>query len=100
MRSYRFGQLEFAWDDRKASANARKHRVGFEEGVTVFADPSARLYADPDHSSVEERFLLVGHSFSDRLLLVVHAERDDVIRIISARRATPGEREDYENDAQ
>ncbi len=71
----------------------------FEEAVTVFADPLARLYDDPDHSSSEDRFLLVGHSFSSRLLLVVHAETADSFRIISARRVTPHEREDYENDA-
>jgi uncharacterized protein len=65
-----------------------------------FADPLARVYDDPDHSAVEDRFLIVGRSFSDRLLLVVHAERGDSIRIISARRLTPQEREDYENDAQ
>jgi uncharacterized DUF497 family protein len=59
----------------------------------------ARLYDDPDHSSTEDRFLIVGNSFFNRLLLVVHAEREDVIRIISARRPTPRERKDYENDA-
>ncbi|MBN1610418.1 MAG: BrnT family toxin [Polyangiaceae bacterium] len=77
----------------------RRHRVSFEEATTVFADPWARLHDDPDHSSAEKRFLLVGHSLSNRLLLVVHAERADKIRITSARRLTRGEREDYENDA-
>ena len=100
MRSYRFRELDFCWDDRKAANNLRRHGIGFEEGVTVFADPLARVYDDPDHSSFEDRFLVVGRSFSDCLLLVVHAERGDSIRIISARRLTPQEREDYENDAQ
>jgi uncharacterized DUF497 family protein len=97
--SYRFGQLEFSWDERKARTNLRTHGVSFDEAVTVFADPLARLYDDPDHSSSEDRFLMVGHSFSNRLLLVVHADEDDSIRIISARRITASEREDYENDA-
>ncbi len=78
----------------------RRHGVGFDEAVTVFADPLARVYDDPDHSVLEDRFLIVGRSFSDRLLLVVHAERADTIRIIGGRRLTPQEREDYENDAQ
>jgi uncharacterized DUF497 family protein len=28
--------MQFEWDAEKASANARKHRVTFEEGETVF----------------------------------------------------------------
>jgi uncharacterized DUF497 family protein len=93
------GELGFAWDDRKALANVRKHRVTFEEAATVFVDPSARMYDDPDHSTDEPRFLLVGHSLAGRLLLVVHAEKDDTIRIISARRANAHERQDYEANA-
>lgn len=99
MERYRFGELLFTWDERKARANLRKHRVSFEEAATVFADPGAREYDDPDHSEQEARFLLVGHSVAGRILLVVHAQKADTIRIISARRATPHEREDYEADA-
>jgi uncharacterized DUF497 family protein len=93
---FRFGDLEFTWDERKATLNAKKHRVTFEEAATVFADPRARLYDDPDHSDKEQRFLLVGHSFAGRVLLVVHVENRDTIRIVSARRAKPSEREDYD----
>jgi uncharacterized DUF497 family protein len=99
MPRYRFGALVFAWDERKASANLRKHRVAFEEAATVFADPIAREYDDPEHSAVEARFLLVGHSLAGRILLVVYVEKDDTIRIVSARRATPSEREEYEANA-
>jgi hypothetical protein len=96
---YRFGDLEFSWDGRKASANAKKHGVRFEEAVTTFIDPLARVYDDPDHSIGEQRFLLVGHSLAARLLLVVHAEKLDTIRIISARQASRRERKDYDADA-
>ena len=99
MKRYRFGDLVFSWDERKASANLRRHGVRFEEAATVFVDPTACEYDDPDHSEAELRFLLVGHSLAGRILLVVHAEKDDTIRIISARRATLREREDYEADA-
>jgi len=94
-----FGDLRFSWDDRKAAANNRKHRVTFDEAMTVFVDPLARAFDDPDHSEGEQRTLLVGRSLPGRLLLVVHAERADTIRIISARKATPRERRDYEADA-
>ena len=99
MRRYRFGELAFSWDERKAQANLRKHRVRFEEAVTVFVDPRAREHDDPDHSDQETRFLLIGHSLAGRLLLVVHADKSDTIRIISARRATSRERQDYESNA-
>ena len=94
MARFRFGELEFSWDHRKAATNLKKHGVAFEEAATVFADPIARLYDDPDHSENDQRFLLVGHSFAGRVLLVVHAQNRDTIRIISARRAKPTERED------
>jgi uncharacterized DUF497 family protein len=40
----------FLWDEKKAASNSRKHRVSFEEASTVFLDPLARTYVDPDHS--------------------------------------------------
>jgi hypothetical protein len=48
------------------------------------------LIDDPDHSDVEDRFLLLGHSFRARCLVVIHCyrESDSVIRLISARGAT------------
>ena len=89
--------IRFAWDEAKAAENRRKHGVAFEEATTVFADESARLKHDPDHSQKEDRFVLLGFSAKLRLLLVCHAyrENDEVIRIISARKATPSERKQY-----
>jgi uncharacterized DUF497 family protein len=54
-------------------------------------------FFDEDHSSVEERFLMLGMSSQARLLIVCHCEREQggVIRIISARKATPRERAFY-----
>jgi len=48
-------ELRFEWDDRKASANERKHGVTFEEARSVFFDERAKLIDDPDHSEAEER---------------------------------------------
>ena len=89
--------LRIEWDDRKASANARKHGVSFEEARSVFFDDNARLIDDPDHSEDEERFVLLGLSSSLRLLLVCHCYRSEgnVIRIISARKATAKESKSY-----
>jgi uncharacterized DUF497 family protein len=88
--------LEFEWDPRKAAANLVKHKVSFEEAATVFGDPLGRIVADPRHSTVEERFVLLGISKERRLLVVMYVERAESVRIISARLATRPERKDYE----
>jgi uncharacterized DUF497 family protein len=89
--------IRFEWDERKAADNLRKHRVAFGEAQTVFEDEEALLLPDPDHSDVEERFVLIGASLHRQILVVVHCERErgHVIRIISARRADRGERAQY-----
>jgi uncharacterized DUF497 family protein len=88
--------VTYEWDPVKAAANARKHHVSFEEAATVFLDPSALTFLDPDHSGAEDRALTIGRSVRRRVLLVAHTERNHRIRIISARRATRREREQYE----
>ena len=89
--------LRFEWDDRKATANLKKHGVSFDEARTAFFDEQARLIDDPDHSQDEKRFILLGLSNALRLLLVCHCYRsdEDVIRIISARKATARESKCY-----
>jgi len=87
----------FAWDDNKASENARKHGVSFEEAATAFRDDEGLRMYDPDHSGDEDRFLLLGLSSKGRLLVVSHCYRkhDDEIRVISARKATRLESQQY-----
>src|SRR5579859_5902587 len=79
---------EFEWDGAKEQENVKKHRVGFAEALTVFADPLARIFNDPDHSQDERRELIIGHSAKQRLLVVSFTERQSRTRIISARQAT------------
>jgi uncharacterized DUF497 family protein len=89
--------MRFEWDPAKASANRRKHQVSFEEAQTVFYDEFAVQFFDDQHSTQEERFIMLGMSSSARLLVVVHAERaaGEVVRIISARKATRNEAKFY-----
>ena len=89
--------MRFEWNPAKAAANQRKHGVAFEEARSVFFDEEARVYDDPDHSLVEERFLILGMSLRPRVLVVVHCLRasGEVIRIISARPATKREHRIY-----
>jgi uncharacterized DUF497 family protein len=70
--------------------------VTFEEAATVFDDPLAETYGDPDHSRSELREITRGHSHRGRLLIVAHAERNGRVRIVSARRATARERRHHE----
>ena len=88
--------LTFEWDDAKASANARKHRVRFEEAATAFGDALSLTVADPGHSLGEDRFILLGVTERNRLVVVSHTVRGDTIRLINARPATARERRGYE----
>ena len=89
--------LHFTWDAAKARANVAKHGVSFEEAETAFSDENAVVVRDPEHSTAEDRFILIGLSVALRVLVVVHCEPDEggVIRLISARRATRSERSQY-----
>ncbi len=82
--------IKFEWDAPKAAANLKKHHVSFDEAKSVFHDEFAVQFFDEEHSSDEERFLMLGMSSGAKLLIVCHCEREhgDVIRIISARKAT------------
>jgi hypothetical protein len=90
------GPLRFEWNARKAADNRAKHKVSFEEAVTVFGDPLGRITDDPRHSRDEQRFVLLGQSKRRRLLVVMFTERGEVTRLISARKATRRERRGYE----
>ena len=88
--------MEFEWDSEKAAANLRKHRVSFEEASSVFGDPLAVTFHDPDRSVGEVRWVTFGMSRSGALLVVSHTQRGKRVRLISARRAIRAERAIYE----
>lgn len=90
--------FSFEWDSSKADSNLQKHGVSFSEAPTVFGNPLAAIFDDPDHSVDEVREIIVGDSDRGRLLLVCFTERNTVIRIFSARPVTPAERRDYEEN--
>ena len=88
--------MEYDWNSAKARRNVKKHGVDFDEAGSVFRDPLAYTFADPDHSTGEARWLPFGLSERGRILVVSHLESDHCIRIISAREATPHERKIYQ----
>ena len=87
--------MGFAWDPRKAKRNLAKHGVSFDDAATVFDDDLFVVFADPDHSIEESRFIVMGRSKQGRLLVVAYTERSDAIRIVSARKATRQEQRIY-----
>ena len=89
-------KLDFDWDEDKAKANAKKHKIGFEEAKTVFGDPFLQTFPDKEHSDEEQRFVNIGRSAQSKILVVIHTEREGKIRIISSRKATTSERKFYE----
>ena len=87
----------FEWDTRKEAGNIRKHNgVTFHEASSVFFDPFAMTYFDPEHSESEERFITLGMASNGKILFVSHTDHGEKIPIISAREATRQERRSYE----
>jgi hypothetical protein len=84
----------------KAVTNLAKHKVSFEEAITVFSDPEALDWSDLAHSDHEARHKRLGASSETRVLFVVYTVRKlrhgkETIRIISARQASRKERKAY-----
>lgn len=93
-------RYEFDWDPDKAARNLAKHRVTFEDALTIFLDPLALTI--PDERGVEEeRWITIGVSRATNVLLVVHTyvevSHDRIyVRLISARKPTKREKRQYE----
>ena len=83
-------------ESRKIQSERAKTRPHFHEGATVFGDPLAITFPDPDHSVDEERYLTFGLSRLNRLVVISHTQRGGKTRIISARLMTRRERRIYE----
>jgi uncharacterized DUF497 family protein len=87
--------VNFEWDNKKATSNLKKHGVSFEEAMSCFYDPLQIAFEDPDTIAKEQREILVAHSARGKVLLVVYTVRDQKIRIISARKVTKQEEKNY-----
>lgn len=90
-------EIRFEWDRNKERQNLAKHKVSFEEALTVFYDEFALEFHDDENPAQEDRFIMLGMSSSLRILVVCHClrEKGNTIRIISARKATKKEKEYY-----
>lgn len=87
--------MDIIWNLKKAQMNLRTHGVEFSHASTALDDSRALTIEDARHN--EQRFVTIGTDILGRILLVVYAYDDfDNIRLISARKASPGERRQYE----
>ena len=89
----RVGSAKGCGKSRQAQSIVRGSGDGLRRSIS-------RIVADPRHSAVEERQVLMGISKERRLLAVMYIERAEAVRIIGARRATRPERRDYEETTQ
>ena len=89
------GRMEIEVDPKKAVANLRKHKgVSFAHAEQALRDVRAVTIEDPD-SEDEARYVTLGMDALGRVLVIVHTPRGDRTRLISARKASPGEAEQY-----
>jgi uncharacterized DUF497 family protein len=87
----------YEWDPKKARENLKRHAVSFDEATSVFGDPFALTFDDPEHSLDEPRYITIGTSSKQRIVFLSHADRgEDHVRIISARPATVAEAHAYQ----
>lgn len=85
----------FEWDEANIEHSA-KHNVIPKEAEDVFFDKNNVLDEDIKHSTVEERFLIIGKTKKGRLLYQVFTIRKGKIRVISSRDINKKEVKIYE----
>ena len=85
--------LVFEWDEEKAAANWKKHRVDFNDAMRVFEDDDRIEFYDASHSDEEDRYNTIG--MVRDILFVVYTERGEAVRMISARKANLKEQRLY-----
>ena len=89
----------FEWDAGNLNKNWEKHKVSAKETEEIFLNETLKIFPDPGHSKVEERFVAYGITDEGRRLTVVFTLRaKKTIRPISARDQSKKERRQYEKE--
>ena len=87
-------ELEFEWDEDKATANLAKHRVSFLTAAEIFANEILERIDDREDYG-EVRGIALGRVEAEVFRVVFTWRGDKLIRIISAQKASKDEREIY-----
>ena len=85
--------MRYEWDQAKAAAGYRKHRVDFLDAISALEDPNRLEDIDAQFGHDEERVPVIGMAHNDVLFVVVTLRGEDTCRIISARKATRHEQD-------
>lgn len=88
----------FDWEAGNRDKNLYLHQVSWIECEEGFFNLPLVMELDITHSSVEERFTLLGQTNAGRHLFLVFTIRNEKIRVISARDMSKKERAEYEKD--
>lgn len=86
--------MEFDWDQGNINKNL-KHGAANKESEEPFFNKPLKIFKDPKHSQVEQRFVAYGTTNSGRMLAVVFTLREPKIRVISSRDQNKKERKAY-----
>jgi len=87
-------ELEFEWDEKKASANLVKHRVSFLTAAAIFASEILERVDDrKDYGEI--RWIALGRVDAEVYRVAFTWRSENLIRIISAQKASRDEKEIY-----
>ena len=91
--------VSFDWNEGNKEKNWIKHRVTIKETEQVFFNNPRIIWKDDKHSTLEERYIILGKTNMKRHLHIVYVVREEKIRVISARDQNKKERRFYENQS-
>jgi len=87
----------FEWDQANI-VHIAKHDVSAKEAEEVFFDNDNVQDEDLEHSTTEERFLIIGKTKKGRILYQIYTIREDKIRVVSSRGINKKEVKLYEKE--
>lgn len=90
--------IEFEWDRGNKEKSWIKHKISIKESEDVFFDKKSFTTKDVKHSTIEERFQILGKTEKGKCLTIYFTVRKFKIRIISARPMSKKEGKTYEKN--
>lgn len=87
-------ELEFEWDESKASANLEKHGVSFLAAAAIFLNERLERIDDREDYG-EVRWIALGRVSMEVYRVVYSWRAENLVRIISAQKAGKDEQEIY-----
>lgn len=85
----------FDWDQGNTNKNYLSHDVTDSECEEVFFNRPFIVSNDEKHSTLENRYYILGRTDQSRFLFISFAIRNTLIRVISARDMTKREEKKY-----